>query len=1379
MKESSKKNRNFIWGALLLMLIQIQLQAQSEFNRIVKKYSIQEGLSQAVVNSITQDDKGLMWFATDDGFNRFDGYSFNTFKFAMEGAQQFHDNFVQCIFKDSKGKLWISSRRGLYWFDLSTQQLSSYMDADTTHLNDVSFISEGASGDLWIAWYWGGFASFDKKARKFSPYSKTQLPSLTSTATIAIMEDSYGYLWVGTQDKGLNVFKLNKSKPSDINEAQAANDLLPSLYVKCFLEDHLGNVWIGTTKGLVVYLRKDNRYYVFADDSPIAGKPIFSLLQDSNKKLWIGTQGTGLYNVNLRDFDGRRTEKLAFRHVDVLDQYNVSQLTIRSLFEDKDKNLWIGTHGDGIYMIGNEEKKFVKIRTRKILNASESFVSYFGMCNDADGFIWVGTDGDGLFKMDRNGKVIRHYTADGKKGSIPDNSVVTAYRDLNDNLWFGTYSNGLLLYDKASDSFRQFQHADSPVPLRNQVRMIFEDSKRSMWIGACRGGLCLLDEKGNSFRHYSSHPALRTEDVRAMVEDKSGVLWIGSYGNGLYYFNPQTDELRSIFNGTGPNNPLKSNVVYALALDNKNRLWIGTGGGGLGVYNINDKTLKRYSSDKDGLINDTVYGLGVDDDGNVWISTIKGLSKLDPEKEQFYNYTSSDGLQEGQFNPGAALVNQQEGYMCFGGTAGLNIFYPSNVVFDAKPPKVMISGFQLFNRPVKIGTGNDGEFVLDKVIDETEKIVLKPKESVFTFQFTGLNYNYPEKNRYAYKLEGIDPDWNYSESERSVTYRYLSPGSYTFKVKATNHDNAWPKDFASVKLEILPPFWKTPLAYLLYAIAIALMVYVVYSVRKRQEFLRRRLIIEKNQRKRERQLVQEKLSFFTEVSHEFRTPLTLMIGPLEEILTREGTFTPAGKKLRMVYKNAFKLLHLINKLLDYRKIETGNLVLRVKEDNIVAFVEEIYITFKEMAIRRKINFEFHSEVPSILTWFDKEKLEMALNNILSNSFKYIGHGNSICIHIRQTDDPEGPAKVVIEIKDNGIGIKKEDLRYIFDWFYQGNSNHPLSSGIGLALAKKLVYLHKGQIYVSSTEGKGSLFTIKIPIGKDHFNEHEVVFDDHTGIVLSEPNPSIINDVPESEEGSHKKGLKSILVVEDDDEVRNFIVKYFERDYKLFEATNGKEGVEAAIEKNPNLIISDVMMPEMNGVDLCKEIKSNIKTSHIPVILLTAKTSFTHHKEGLEIGADYYVTKPFSPEMLNLTINNLFQSQENLKRFYRSMFIDRGTEKKEITSPDEHLLQKLYEIVKANLDKPAFNLDHVCEELTMSRSLLYKKVKTLTGLSPNEYVRSIRLSEAAALLKTQQYKVFEVVYMVGFSDLKYFRECFTKEFGYPPSQLLKSVEVEKS
>ena len=1357
--------RFFVGMALTLTCgFSLESFAQPIHDKIIKRYSIKDGLSQAVVNSISQDDKGWMWFATDDGLNRFDGYAFTVFKFDKSGPNQFHDNFVQRLFKDSQGRLWVSSRRGLYQFDLSTQKWTVFLNPKKNGNNDVSYISESSTGKLWIGWYFGGIGVFYPST---NTYDTTQTFKLNSTATITVFEDSYGYIWAGAQNTGLDVFRIREGKEPEKITAYSASDILPSQYVKCFLEDHLGNIWIGTTKGLVLFIRAEGKF-VLLDTILPSQRGVFSLLEDKDKTLWIGTQGNGIYTVNLKDFDGRNVERLASRHVTALDAFDISQHTIRSIFQDRDKNIWIGTHGDGIYMVSNEEKNFMKVEVKRIFGAAESMVPFYGLCNDDDGNIWAGTDSKGIYKFSAEGKLLRHYDVDGKPGSIGDDVVYSALRDYNGNLWFGTLAHGIYRYDETNDLFVHYPRSsgDAPVPLGHRVSLLFEDSKRNIWVGATRGGLSVLDKTSKTFKLSKDASIFSSIDVRAIAEDKKGQLWLGCYGNGLLSFNPDTRTVENIFSGTESTNLLQSNVVHALAIDKDNTLWIGTGGG-LGAYNLNDKTFKRYT-DEDGLINNTVFGIQIDEQQNVWCSTINGISRLDHTTKTFSNYTSNDGLQAGQFNPGSSLNNIPKGYIGFGGTYGFNLFYPQKVTNSKTVPDIKLSGFQLFNKPVKIG-GDGEDDVLEKVIDETEQLTLQHDQASFTFEFTALDYSGPEKCEYAYKLEGVDADWNYVGNQRTASYRYLSPGTYEFKVKATNQSNVWPAKFAHVTITVAPPLWRTPWAYFGYVVILALAGWSIFSIRRRQLYLKKRVKSEKNKRRRERQLVHDKLAFFTEVSHEFKTPLTLIIGPLEEMMSRESNNTPNSKKLHMVHRNAHKLLTLINKLLDYRKIESGKMMLTIREIDIVPFMEDIFINFKELSNRPNVHFEFYTQEKSIYAWVDPEKIEMVLTNIVSNSFKYIGDGNAISITVKKECDADDRAYVCIEVKDNGIGIEKDQIRYIFDWFYNGKANSQISSGIGLALAKKLVYLHKGEIYAESTVGSGSVFTVKIPLGRDHFESHEVIIDaDKTNEQDAELQE---HDEDDDAQGAHaKKGLKTILLVEDDEEVRAFLKEYLSPNYRIVEAADGKQAQEIAFDTNPDLVLSDIMMAEMDGMELCQALKRNIKTSHIPVILLTARAAHSQHKAGLETGADAYITKPFSPEILSLTVSNLLQARENSRRYYRTLFLT--DEKPDIVSPDEKLLQQIFEVVKVNINNADLTVDAVSHEVGLSKTILYKKIKQLTGLSPIEYIRSLRISEAAKLLRTQRYKVYEVVYMVGFSDLKYFRKCFIKEFGYPPSQLLE-------
>lgn len=1371
------------WCVLLGVLFLHTSFVPNEPENIIKKYNVEDGLSLGMVTSITQDNTGLMWFATEDGLNRFDGYSFKVFKYVPEQEHSLSGNFIQKVFKDSRGVIWASSRHGLNRFDAKTERFVHYQHVPNSKAsiagNDITDIKDSGNGGLWVASYNAGFSYYDRAKNSFIAYDKQKLPGLTSDKIISLYEDSKGLLWVGTQDAGVNVFRVRNGVVLEKDSSLSQDVSSSSSNIKSIYEDHLHNIWIGTTQGLILYQRKNGKVFRFnAKDYSFRNNTILSIQEDSKEMLWIGVQGGGVYQLDLRQTHEIPLKNVVFTEVKGSDGSPLPQRSVQALYEDKDKNMWIGTYGGGIAMVSNLKERFINFHHGETAGAGENNISYYGIGTDKGGYLWLGTDGHGIYKSELNGRINKHFTAGKETTALKDNAILCALQDKNQNLWFGSYSHGLFLYKRETNSFVNFKHvpADGTSLGGNDVRVVFEDSKHNIWVGTNGGGLNLYDKETQTFKRFdSSNSSIASNDVRAIAEDKEGMLWIGTYGGGLYRFSPVSHSFTKFDYKPKGKGYLSSDVVLTLHLDENENLWIGTEEDGLIMYNSLKKELVRYS-EQTGLANNTVYAILSDLLGNIWMSTNKGLSKLDVKTKKFYNYNASDGLQSGQFNPGSVLYNKQEGYMAFGGTQGLTLFYPAQVKERLSTPEVMITGLQLFNKPAELNSLKEN--FAGQAIRQRESIILKPNQSVFTIEFGALDYSSPEKNNYAYKLEGLDSDWNYVGNQRSATYRYLEPGDYTFMVKASNNDEAWGNDFTSVTVSVLPPVWRTPWAYLAYLLLSAGLVYWGYSISTRQKKLRRKLLLAKAQSRKERKLAKDRLSFFTEVSHEFRTPLTLMLGPLEEMIGKESLATPSGKKLSMVYQNAQKLLNLINQLLDYRKADAGNMVLKVRRDDVVGFIEEVYTTFRELAERKRIDFSLHAPDAPIWAWYDREKLEMVLNNLLSNSFKYIGKGNAITVTVRteRGNAHESQAGfVVVEVKDNGIGIPASKLQHIFEWFYQGNPVAPMSSGLGLALAKKLVQLHKGQIFADSTEGEGSSFGFRLLLGKGHF-EPNAILENETPPALPERRPEAVlvtEDSMASGNSGHRKGFRKILIVEDEEEIRSFLKGCLEDTYHLIEAVNGKEGMEQTLTHHPDIIISDVMMPVMDGIAMCRELKSNVRTSHIPVVLLTAKTALTHHKEGLETGADAYLTKPFSPELLRIKLHNLLQSQEKLKRFYLNLFnVNVPQPEKEADSIDEKFLQSIYEILKSNLDNPDFNVNELSAALHLSRSLVYKKIKVLTGFSPVEYLRSLKMQEAARLLKSGSHRVFEVAYMVGFNDEKYFRQCFSKEFGCSPSSYIK-------
>ena len=1337
----------------------------------VKKFNTKNGFTLKVINCITQDKSKLMWFGAEDGLARFDGYNFKIFKNEPGNPNSLSNNFVQTILTDSEGFLWIGTLSGLNYFDPKTETFHTYYHQAKNKkslIGDaIKSIYESKNGNLWVATSGPGFSYFDKKNKNFISYSPKTHPFVANHEPICIYEDSYGLLWLGYRDGGLDVFKVKDGiivgKEKNLSKAP-----LPSLFLQGIIEDHLKNIWIATSNGLVLFDRKKNIFKTYnTSNTNLKGNIIRSIFEDSGHTLWLGIQDKGLHKIGLKGLKNIPDGRLAIEKVESEDEYSVYKRTLHAIYEDKDKNLWLGTNGDGVNMISGVKEKFQLIKIKQTGEYEGSYLRFWGMCADQDGNLWLGSDGDGIYVYNKDGNMLKHYFADGKKGSLTGNAIISAFKDSKNNLWFGSYSNGLFRFDPKSGSFINYKYIPGqPNSIgSNDVRTIYEDKKGNLWIGTLDGGLNLFNPINNTFKKYTTHNStIRCNNVRAIEEDENGRLWIGMYGGGINYFDPVKNHFTVLFNDKVKNH-LASSIIYSLHFDKNKNLWIGTEGSGLAMYETEKKILK-YFTEKNNLGGNTIYSIQEDKKGNLWMSTNNGVSKWDHSRRRFYNYDGSDGLQQGQFNSSSHLNDLKNGIIGFGGTEGVSIFKPEDIVPDNFKTSVLLTGLQLFNTPVEIKAVSTGKEILSQSIAETKEIEFQYNQSVFSVEFTSLNYSFPEKTNFTYKMEGLDKDWNYVGKQRSATYRYLEPGNYILKVKATNDENIWGKEYTSIKVKILPPFWRTPQAYLVYFVIFFGFTYSANWYLKKQKRLRERLFIEKEERRKERLLVKEKLSFFTEVSHEFRTPLTLMIGPLEEMISNESENTYQEKKLKLIYKNANKLLGLINKLLDYRKIETGKVLLSVARHDLVIFIEEILETFKEVAKKQNIRLNFYAYEPVVYAWIDKEKVETILNNLISNSFKYLGGGNQITVSIKQ--NIESSESVLIEILDNGIGIEKEQLNFIFDWFYQVKNNSPISSGIGLALAKKLVDLHKGKIFVDSQPGKGSVFSFTLPIENSQFETHEINLEKY-----QQENSPIKISSQETVSKHTNKDTKKILIVEDDNEIRLFLKEYLQKEFVVAEAANGKEGLEVSLKQNIDIIITDVMMPVMDGIEFCKQIKGNIKTSHIPVIMLTAKTTLTNHKEGVEVGADQYLTKPFSPELLLVTINNLLHSRELMKRFYRNIFNISDNVKDSILSPDQLFLDKIVDSLRKNLDNASFNVNELCDILNMSRSILYKKIKQLTNLSPVEYLRSLRMQEAARLLKTNQYKIFEVVYMVGFNDIKYFRQSFIKEFGCPPSEYIKN------
>ncbi|MBP8791796.1 MAG: response regulator [Lutibacter sp.] len=1088
--------------------------------------------------------------------------------------------------------------------------------------------------------------------------------------------------------------------------------------VRVVCEDFKGNLWIGTYEGLYILNSEKSKisYFKHNENEPnsLSQNSVYQIIEDSKGDIWIGTYAGGV-NYYDRSFDlfkhfttGTNTSKLSYKVVSVI-------------IEDPDQNLWIGTEGGGINFYNRKTGVFDYYQHNKNNANSLSTNNVKSMIRTRNGNFWIGTHNGGLNFLNpkiKPFKFEKYKNTTGDSNGLSNNRVISLYEDYQNNIWIGTSGGGLNVMNVATKSITRI-----PDPSGTISSLVYNISKTS------------------------------NRDTLLIAGD-----------NGLVKFNIKTQKFIAI-DYRKNQNVNNFNATLCVYEDPAKNIWIATEGDGLYYYNSISKKSIKYGINE-GLPNEVIYTILPADSNTLWFSTNKGLSRLNLKTNEFKNFNASDGLIGDEFNFGA-YIKLQNGNLMFGGTSGIDFFNPKIIKENSFIPPVSITEILVNNKP----------FLAE---NKTKKeITLEHNQNVFSFNFIALSYSQPEKNQYAYKLEGFDKEWNYIENKKSATYTNLDAGKYLFKVKASNSDGVWNEQGASIIVTILPAPWRTWWAYLLYFSIFLLILYFIRRIVLIRIKDRNELKNEKLEKEKLEEVNKLKLELFTNISHEFRTPLTLILGPVTQLLNIENNNSFFKEKLDTIQRNTKVLLQLINELLDFRKNESGKLNLKASKSNIIPFIENIKLSFEELAIQKKVNYKLTSTNKNIEVWFDKFKMKKILFNLISNAFKFTNDGNDLFINISTTsinETSKEPEFVKIDIINFVTIIPEEHIKFIFERFYQLDQKEMHSgSGIGLSLTKSLIELHKGKIEVNSSAKDGTCFSVYIPLGKEHLSENECItdFDENDENIFSDKPVFIERELKNNEILANtaplefNKELLSLLVVEDNIEVRTFIKSIFSEKYNVFEANNGQEGIEVSKEHPIDLIISDVMMPLMDGFEMCKEIKSNITTSHIPVILLTAKTSSIHQKEGYNIGADAYITKPFDANILEVRVNNLLNTRRNLiSKFKKDIIL----EPKELvfTSADELFLEKAIKIVEENISDPEFNVNLFTDHMNMSRSVIFRKLKALTDQSINEFIRNIKLKRAAQYLAQTKMNVSQIAYEVGFNDLKYFRTCFKNQFNETPS-----------
>lgn len=1349
--------RFFLLTLPLIFNLQIVSAQQGDFNFI--NFSSKDGLSSNSVNAILKDKYGYMWFGTDDGLNRFDGVNFTVYRYSANDSTTIGANTVTALCEDKSGNLWVGTNQTLSFYDRKKDAFINYDFIGNKH---VRVLCADYLGNIWAGTY-SGLYMFNPRTGLTRNYKSNpaKVGQLMSNTVINVFEDSRRRLWVGT-NAGLYLYI--KETDNFINYQHSAIDptSIAGNSVRSIAEDLNGSLWFGTNEGLSKLLPDGKSFKNFkhnkSDINTLSSNRVYVIAPDNIGRLWIGTEE----GLNIMDLSSAKTARIIS---DSRNKYSFLGRFVRTIYIDKNGIFWFGTQQGGVNKY-DQNLAFFNLRQSNSLDPyglSSPVVTSF--VENPAGDIYVGTDGGGLNLYHRKTGLFSHPRL-GNNDKSKALSVMAMERVANE-LWIGTYQKGLYVLNMVSGVVKHYGQGNGPKDLSgNDIFCIKRDSRGHVWVGTNGNGVNMYDPKSGVFYRF---PETGTVDsakthlngyIRTIEEDKSGNIWIGFHGSGIAVYDPSSKRFKIL---NRENSDLPSNNVLSIHEDRNGAIWVGTFGNGLSMYDKNDNKFISYS-ESEGLCNGIIYKILEDESGKLWLSTNKGISCFDQSSRKFKNYSYQNGLQQSTFCLGSGL-RTLNGELFFGGLDGFNYFHPLALPSNKYVPSLLFTDLKISNRSVIPGQ----EAAIKEDISIAKEIRLEYKQN-FSLDFAALNYTSPQDNRYSYKLEGFDKDWNHIGTSHTAVYTNLDPGEYMFRVKAKSDDGLWSTPETVIKIHVKSPFWLTIYAYIFYVVAAGLLIGLLrhHSIRKlknkyalEQERLQVRQMIEQERKDAERQHEFDllKIKFLTNLSHEFRTPISLILGPLERMLERE-TNDEKLEQLSLIGRNARRLLNLVNQLLDFRKLEENELKLNLTEGDIVSFIKEVADSFKDISEYKHINFTFSSSLNHLHTSFDKDKIERILLNLLSNAFKFTGKDGEIWLKVEEVHN----SNLKIIISDTGIGMVPDVQEKIFDRFFQGNVQTTVvnqGNGIGLSITREFVKLHGGSISVESKPGKGSVFTVLLPC------EPISRFFEESKLISGEGIHKVPAGQPQHDKEVPGPEKLTVLLIEDNDDFRNYLKDNLKSHYKIVEASNGKEGWQKVLSSHPKVIVSDINMPCMDGVTLSRKIKSDKRTNHIPIILLTALTGDADQLRGLQTGASDYLTKPFNFEILNIKIRNLLSLNQTLQNTYTRQL--KVVPEIDVQSEDEKLLVNIIQYIESNIDSPDLSVEELSKHVFMSRGSLYNKIVNLTGETPVEFIRSIKLKKAAALLENSDMKIAQIGYAVGFSTPNYFARAFKAKFNVSPSE----------
>lgn len=1324
----------------------------------VKQLGIEKGLSNSYVVSIAQDKQGFLWFATEEGLNKFDGTRFITYLKNEDLTRQgITGNELNCLLDDPQDSiLWIGTQRaGLNAYDYVNNTFLCYRHDDENPesliTDDVTKIVAATDGNLWITTYWRGVDYFDKKAGKFIHYNTQTVPGLASDNIWSVVDGGDGKLYMGHVHHGFSVLSLKDKKVKNFMYDPEDPVSLPGNGVTCIYKDLSGNIWLGTDRGLALFNPEAENFIHFHHSEDGVPHTVFDIRQFDGNKLWIAMEFGGIAILDLTQRMFLSPDQVRFQYIkEGDDEYSLSNSTVRCLFQDSFKNVWAGMWGGGINFLSHESSYFNVYSYSPIQHSGSSLnnKTASSVCVARDGKLWIGTDGGGINVFDK-GKRVAVYKEE--TGDLTDNSIQAALCDSEGNLWFGSFMGGVDFYDVKKKSFHQIFPKDKT---GEDVRALYEDAEY-VWIGTSNGIYKVrLHDKG-----IADHYTVENNLVRCISKDNLNRLWIGTFGGGLGVFDEHFQCVK-LFNVTSL---FPSNTINTVYMDSQNRMWIGTGEGLVCFPSSQSWDYKVYRSEE-GLSNVHIRAITEDNHGNIWVSTNKGISCYIAVKNSFYNYGRWDGVPIVGFMSGS-VTHDYDGNIYFGSLNGLCRFNPEMVLAKREAPSAIMTGLRIF---VPISERKSEEKMIE--LHGCPAVRLSYMQNNFSVTFNIQNYALADQVEYAYMLKGLENSWYTVTDPNNVTFRNIPPGNYCFQVKTRIRNQEWADEIASLDIRIDPPVWLTWWAKLFYILSGVSVLYFILHAYKKKLDMESLYELEKKNHEQEQELNNERLRFYTNITHELRTPLTLILGPLEDMQKSNSLSGKDSQKISVIHQSAIRLLNLINQILEFRKTETQNKKLCVSRDNLAALVHEIGLKYKELNRKPEIDFCLEIEQEDMSLFFDKEVVTIILDNLISNAIKYTEKG-TITLGLHQVVR-NNIHHTEISVSDTGFGIAPDALPHIFDRYYQEGSEHQASgTGIGLALVKNLVVLHEGEIRVESSLNVGSTFYVSLLT--DNTYPH-VLHADSTEKTSDEK-----DEKEENIEPVHS-GKRILLIVEDNRDICDYIVESFSDDFEVRTAANGEQGLEQALGCIPDIIVSDIMMPVMNGIVMCRKLKEDLRTSHIPIILLTAKDSLQDKEEGYQVGADSYLTKPFSATLLHSRIHNLLESRKLLAERFNtnSILIDkRAAVTESMNKLDNEFLEKINKLIEDRLSSEKIDIGYLSDAMCMSNSTLYRKMKALTGLSTNEYIRKIKMQYAERLLLEGKYNISEVAFKVGINSTVYFRQCFKDEFGMAPSDYLKKIKPE--